>query len=296
VVGLDSFDSYYDPVRKRANVEEVREGLVDASQLDLVEGDIRDRELLARLFSEKGPETVIHLAAMPGVRASIDRPHLYYDVNLNGTLCLLEAARAHGKPHFVFASTSSAYGATDATTFEEALPADRPLAPYPASKRAAEMLGHAYHHAHGQSFTALRFFTVYGPRNRPDMMALKLLDNVFRGRRVELYDRGKLHRDWTFGEDSVQGIVAASHTPLGYCVMNLGRGEPVLLSDFVACVEKVTGRKTQLEPAPMNRADVPYTCASIARARESLGYDPQTSVAQGVEKLVEWYRRAELRE
>src|SRR5688572_25939284 len=227
---------------------------------------------------------------MAGVRASVDDPYLYYDVNLTGTLNLLEEVRrAQTPPNFVLASTSSAYGRTSASPFVETAAADLPLAPYPASKRAAEMLGFTYHHLHGLDFTALRFFTVYGPRGRPDMMAYKVLDSAHGGDPVPYYNGGQMHRDWTFVDDIVSGIVAASDRRLGYEVINLGRGEPVLLADFVATLERLAGRKPHLVERPMLDADVKYTYADITKARRLLGYDPKVNVEEGTRRFFEWY-------
>ena len=231
---------------------------------------------------------------MAGVRASVQDPHLYYDVNLIGTLNLLEVSRARHIDRFVFASTSSVYGDTRQIPFVETDPCDRPLAPYPASKRAAEMLGYSYHHLYGQNFVALRFFTVYGPRGRPDMMAYKVLDNIFLDREVPLYNDGQMYRDWTYVEDIARGILAAVDRPLGYRVINLGRGEPVLLADFVRLIEELAGKEAHLIPSPMPEADIPYTYADIDRARSLLGYDPQVSVQEGVARFWEWYRRTVL--
>ncbi len=295
VVGLDNFNDYYDPARKRGNVDEIRGG-VGAERFDLVVGDIRDRALLAKLFDRHAFDGVVHLAAMAGVRASVEDPHLYIDVNLVGTLNLLEEARKHHTRSIAFASTSSVYGRTEVVPFVETDLADRPLAPYPASKRAAELLGHSYFHLHGVPFTALRFFTVYGPRGRPDMMAYRVLDNIFFDKEVPLYNGGRMHRDWTFVDDIVSGIIAALDRPSGYQVFNLGRGEPVLLADFVASIEELAGRKARLVTAPMMDADVAYTYANIDRARTALGYTPRVSVAEGVTRFWDWYRGAVLGE
>jgi UDP-glucuronate 4-epimerase len=294
VVGLDNLNAYYPPARKRRNVEEVRAAAPDPGAFSFVEGDVRDAALLGRLFADRRPDAVAHLAAMAGVRASIEEPALYYDVNLIGTLRLLEHARASGARPFVLASTSSVYGASRALPFVETDRCDRPLAPYPASKRAAEMLGHTFHHLYGLDFTALRFFTVYGPRGRPDMMAYKVLDNIFFGREVPLYAGGRMHRDWTFVDDIVAGVLAAIDRPLGYAVVNLGRGQPVELAEFVAAVQSCAGRPALLREAPMEPADVPFTHAEISEARRLLGYAPRISVSEGVERFWHWYRAAVL--
>ncbi len=286
VVGIDNFNDYYAPEQKRANVAVIERA---GGDFELVEGDIRDGVLLEQVFSRHQPRAVAHLAAMAGVRASVEQPWLYYDVNLTGTLNLLEAARRHGRPQFVFASTSSAYGRSPVTPFVETDPADRPLAPYPASKRAAELLGHSYHHMHGQDFTALRFFTVYGPHGRPDMLAYMVLESMRLGRPMPLYNGGEMYRDWTYVGDIATGVLAALDRPLGYEVINLGRGQPVKLSDFVAALTALSGQAAHFVDARMNDADVPYTGADIDKARRLLGYDPTTSVAEGTRLFYEWY-------
>jgi len=292
VVGLDNLNDYYDPARKRANVEEVRAGAPDPSAYTFVHGDLRDRPLLDRIFREHRFDAVVNLAAMAGVRISVEDPWLYLDVNLTGTLNLLDATVRHGNPNFVLASTSSAYGATERVPFVESDSADRPLAPYPASKRAAELIGHSYHHLQHVDFTALRFFTVYGPRGRPDMMAYKVLDSIFLGRQLPLYNGGQMHRDWTFVTDIVSGVVAAADRRLGYEVINLGRGEPTLLRDFVTWIEELAGARANLVDEPMMDADVKYTYADITKAQRLLGYDPKVGVREGVERFWGWYRKA----
>jgi UDP-glucuronate 4-epimerase len=292
VVGLDNLNDYYDPARKQQNLVEVKGTPGAAERFSFVHGDIRDRSLVRKLFAEQKFTAVAHLAAMAGVRVSVDDPWLYYETNLTGTLNLLDAANEHGKPNFVLASTSSAYGNTKQVPFIETDSADRPLAPYPASKRSAELLGHSYHHIQGLDFTALRFFTVYGPRGRPDMLAYKILDAMRLGQSMPLYNGGQMHRDWTFVSDIVQGIVAATDRRLGYEIINIGRGEPVLLADFVRDLEALAGGRAPVTSEPMMRADVSYTYADITKARKLLDYDPQVSVAEGTRQFYEWYCKA----
>ncbi|MGB0908992.1 MAG: SDR family NAD(P)-dependent oxidoreductase [Nitrospirales bacterium] len=303
VVGLDNFNDYYDPKRKRANIQEIETNLSSSGQFDaltLVEGDIRDRKLVKELFESHQFDAVVNLAAMAGVRVSIDDPELYYDVNVNGTLTLLDACvgrmggtdKPGNLPNFVFASTSSVYGNTQQIPFVPDDRCDRPLAPYASSKRASEMLAYSYHHLYQLDCTMLRFFTVYGPRGRPDMMAYKVLDNIFKGTEVPLYNSGNMHRDWTYVEDIVSGITAAVDRPLGYEVLNLGRGEPVLLADFIKGIEALAGRPAHLIPTPMLDADISYTFADISKTRELLGYDPKTSVPEGVARFWTWYQEA----
>jgi UDP-glucuronate 4-epimerase len=292
VVGLDNLNDYYDPARKEANLREIDAGLSEKSRFLFIKGDIRDRALLSELFAKHGITEVIHLAAMAGVRVSVEDPHLYMDVNLTGTLNLLEEARRHRIRNFVLASTSSVYGNTRQMPFIETDPSDRPLAPYPASKRAAELLGYTWHHIYGLNFTAARFFTVYGPRGRPDMMAYKVADNILFGKEVPIYNNGQMHRDWTYVEDIARGVIAAADRPLGFEIINLGRGEPVLLADFVHMIEELAGRKAHLVPAPMPDTDIPYTYADITKARNLLGYQPQVSVPEGVKRFWNWYQKA----
>jgi UDP-glucuronate 4-epimerase len=292
VVGLDNVNDYYDQSRKRANLEEVRRIAQSSGQFTFIEDDIRNRAVVSALFEKHSFSGVAHLAAMAGVRISVEDPWLYYETNLTGTLNLLDAAHRFNNPNFVLASTSSAYGNTKVVPFIETDTADRPLAPYPASKRAAEMLGHSYHHIQGVDFTALRFFTVYGPRGRPDMMAYKIFDAIRTGETMPLFNGGQMYRDWTFVDDIVSGVVAAVDKRLGYEVINIGRGEPVLLSDFVKSLEKLAGRAAPMNSEPMMKADVAYTYANIDKAKALLGYQPTVSVEEGVRRFYEWYKVA----
>lgn len=289
VVGMDNLNDYYDPERKRRNLDEIRAGDSQGRfQFELL--DLRDREGLSRLFSQNAFDAVVNLGAMAGVRVSIEDPHLYNDVNLTGTLNLLLECVACEVPNFVLASTSSAYGETEQIPFVESDPCDRPLAPYAASKRAAEMMAYTYHHLFGVSATVLRFFTVYGPRGRPDMMAYKVLDNIYNQTPCKLYNGGEMWRDWTYVGDIVQGVSNAAERPLGYEIINLGRGEMVKLIDFVSYIEELTGKKTTLESAPKLAADIDRSFADISKAKRLLDYDPKVSVREGVAKFFQWYQ------
>jgi UDP-glucuronate 4-epimerase len=285
VVGLDNFNDYYDPARKRANERRLRA----YANFRMIEADIRDRQRMLVLFAAEKFESVAHLAAMAGVRNAIKQPELYVEVDLNGSQHLMDGARFAGVGNFVFASTSSVYGATRQIPFVESDPCDRPLQPYAAAKRAAEILGYSYHHLFGLNFTAVRFFTVYGPSGRPDMMAYLIADSVTKGVQIPLYDGGQMYRDWTFIEDICNGVVAALDRPLGYEIINLGRGEPVLLQEFLERFETLAGQKANVVQKPRSAADVVYTYADISKARQLLGYQPQVSVAEGVRAFWEWY-------
>ncbi len=288
VIGLDNFNDYYAPARKRANERR----LAAYPNFRMVEADIRDRERMFELFATEKIDAVAHLAAMAGVRNAVTHPDLYVNVNLNGTQNLLDAARAAGGVrNFVFASTSSVYGNTTQIPFIETDPCDRPLQPYAAAKRAAEILGFSYHHLFGLNFTVLRFFTVYGPNGRPDMMAYLLADSIMKGKEIPLYDNGQMYRDWTFVDDTVNGVIAAIDRPLGYEIINLGRGEPVLLRHFVEIMEQLSGRKANVVPTPRLAADFARNEADISKARRLLDFNPSVSVDEGVRQFWEWYQQ-----
>jgi UDP-glucuronate 4-epimerase len=289
VIGLDNFNDYYDPARKRDNERRLNA----YPNFRMVEMDVRDREGIFKLFDAEEIAAVAHLAAMAGVRNAVLYPDLYVNVDLNGTQNLMDAARATGVGNFVFASTSSVYGNTTRIPFVETDPCDRPLQPYAAAKRGAEILGYTYHYLYGLNFTVLRFFTVYGPNGRPDMMAYLLADSIVKGKEIPLYDGGQMYRDWTYVDDTVSGIVAAIDRPLGYEIINLGRGEPVLLRDFVAIMEELSGQKANVVPTPRQAADFLRNDADITKARRLLDYHPGVSVAEGVRRFWEWYQQYE---
>ena len=283
---VDNFNDYYDPAIKRANIVRLREW----DKFELVEGDIRDSALVERLFREQGIQRVAHMAAMAGVRASVQQPKLYMDVNLGGTLNLLEAARASDCRQFVLASTSSVYGRTKRLPFIETDNADRPLAAYPASKRAAEMLAHSYHNLIGMQVTALRFFNVYGPAGRPDMMPWRLMQATQSGEQLRFFNGGDIQRDWTYISDTVAGVVAALDTPLGYEVINLGCGAPISLREFVMIIEELAGVKIKAQSVPTPPSDPPITYCDNSKARQLLGFSPQVDTREGLRRTWEWFR------
>jgi len=283
VVGLDNFNDYYDPARKRANVERA----VDHAGYDLVEGDVRDERLLADLFESRGFDKICHIAAMAGVRYSIEHPELYESVNVRGTLNVLEQARRHGVRTFVFASSSSVYGATTPVPFREDAVVTRPISPYAATKVA---LAYTYHHLYGLHCTGLRFFTVYGPRGRPDMAPYLFTRWISEGHALRQFGDGSSRRDYTFIDDIVSGVVAALDADLPYEVINLGRGETISLSAFIDLVEDVVGREAVIVQEPTKPGDVPITHADISKARNLLGYDPRVPVREGMERFWAWYR------
>ncbi len=295
VVGLDNLNDYYSPARKRANLEEIGNH-PQAQNFSFVQGDIRNRALLGSLAEEHSFDAVVNLAAMAGVRVSIEDPHLYTDVNLVGTLNLLLLCQQYQIGNFVLASTSSVYGNTEVIPFVESDPCDRPLVPYSASKRAAEMMAFTYHHLFGVNATVLRFFTVYGPRGRPDMMAHKVLDNIFLNEHLVLFNGGEMWRDWTYIDDITEGVCNSVERPLGFEIINLGRGEMVKLSDFVSTIEKLTGKPSNTVSAPKMDADIDRSFADINRARALLDYQPKVSVPKGIERFWRWYQKAVLKD
>ena len=286
IVAVDNFNDFYDPARKRANVASFRE----APGCAFADADITDAKAMSSICETHRPDAIAHLAAYGNVRYSIGRAPLYTEVNITGSINLLEAARLHGCDRFVFASTSSAYGNTEQLPFVETDPCNRPLAPYPASKKSVEVLGYSYTNLHDMNFTALRFFSVYGPRGRPDMMPFLVTDRIYRGEEITLFDGGQMKRDWTYIDDIVSGVISALDTPLGFEIINLGRGKPVLMSDLVATVEALIGKSAVLVTPEAPASEPKITFANIDKARRLLGYAPTTEVDEGLAKLWAWYR------
>ena len=285
VIVMDNFNDYYDPAIKRGNAERLN----NYDNFMMVEGDIRDVALVERIFADQQITHVAHLAAMANVRASVQRTRLYMDVNVTGAMNLLEAAKAAGIAQFVLASTSSVYGNTDRLPFVETDTADRPLAAYPASKRAAELLAHTYHHLVGMQVTALRFFNVYGPAGRPDMMPWRLMEATQSGEEIQLFNGGDIHRDWTYIVDTVSGVLAALDRPLGYEIINLGCGAPISLLDFVQIIEEYAGKSINTVSVATPLSDPPITYCDNNKARELLGFRPTVSIREGLQRTWEWY-------
>jgi UDP-glucuronate 4-epimerase len=287
VIAIDNFNDYYDPAIKRANAAR----LSTYPNFTMIEGDIRDAETIDSLFDTHDVRRVAHLAAMAGVRESMRQPRLYLDVNYTGSFNLLDAAARHKIDQFVLASTSSVYGITKTLPFVETDAADHPLAAYPASKRAAELLGHTYHHLHRLNVTVLRFFNVYGPAGRPDMMPMRVMNAVVDGTTIPVFGGGDLHRDWTYIDDTVSGVVAALDRPLGYEVINLGVGAPISLREFIDVIEELSGRRLNTRDEATPPSDPPITYCDNTKARQLLGFDPQTWVHDGLAKTWEWFRQ-----
>ena len=285
VTVLDSFDPFYDPAVKRANVAPH----LGRAGFTLVEADLRDAAALeARLTSDY--DVVFHLAARAGVRPSIRDPLTYQDVNVRGTQLLLELCRARGIRQFVFASSSSVYGVNPNVPWREDDHVLLPISPYASTKVSGELLGHVYSHLFGIRFVALRFFTVYGPRQRPDLAIHKFTKLILRGEPIPVFGDGATSRDYTYVDDTVQGIVAAARYDASpYEVINLGNNATVSLAELVATIEAVTGRRATLERLPEQPGDVPRTWASVEKATRLLGYAPRVKIREGIERFVAWY-------
>lgn len=287
VVCVDNFNDYYSPQQKRKNLTKAQ----TFSSFQLYEKDIRDFEEMARIFSDEEPHKVIHIAAMAGVRYSVEFPLLYEEVNVRGTLNLLELATRYGVQNFVLASTSSVYGATKEIPFKEDNTAIQPLAPYPATKRACELLAYVYHHLHGLRCTTLRLFTVYGPRGRPDMTPYLFTAAIAQGKEITLFDEGRPQRDFTYVDDIVRGVLAALDVEHEYEIINLGNSKPIVMRDFVTIIEELLSRRAKIVSPPLPPTDPPITYADISKARRLLGYNPTTSVEEGMRHFIQWYRR-----
>lgn len=283
VMGIDNFDPYYSPVEKQANLA----ALHARPGFSFLEFDVRNVDGWAPVVA--GVDRIVHLAALAGVRASVEQPLDYVAVNVAGTVRVLAAAVQAGVRQLVFASTSSVYGQGVEFPFREDQPADRPLAPYPATKRAAEMLAHSYHVAHGLNVSVLRFFSVYGPRGRPDMMPRLLAESLLHGSSVTLFAAGQMWRDWTYVSDIVAGVLGALDTPHGYEIYNLGCGAPVLMADFVTHLERLAGRKANVRSVPAPASEVVRTGADITKAAAHFGYQPQISVEAGLKLFWDWF-------
>jgi len=285
VLALDSFDTFYDPQIKRRNVHHC---LADG-RFSLAEGDICDAAFVEEVLAG-GADVLVHLAARAGVRPSIEQPLLYQKVNVEGTLVLLEAARRVGVRKFIFASSSSIYGNNRKVPFAESDPVDHPISPYAATKKAGELLCHTYHHLYGLDVTCLRFFTVYGPRQRPDLAIHTFARLIEAGRPVPVFGDGSMRRDYTYVDDIVAGVLAAVDRCEGYHLYNLGESRPVSLNDMIATLERALGRRAVLDRRPMQPGDVDQTYADIRLARAELGYDPATSFEDGIARFVAWLR------
>jgi len=261
----------------------------DKARLSIYKGDICNEKFMSDLFEKEQPKWVCHMAARAGVRPSIQDPYVYIHSNIRGTTHLMELSHKHGVENFVFASSSSVYGGSKSTYFSEEEAVDNPVSPYAASKKACELLAYTYHHLYSLNVTGLRFFTVYGPRGRPDMAPFKFVDRVSRGEELQQYGDGSSSRDYTYIDDIVDGVVRAVDRPYPYQVFNLGKGSGTSLRDFISIVEKHVGRKARIKVMPDQPGDVPYTCADVSKAHDLLGYTATVPFDEGIRRTVRWY-------
>jgi UDP-glucuronate 4-epimerase len=285
VVGIDSFDTFYDPRIKRGNLADC----LSHPAFRLVEGDIRDRAAMERAI-ESDTDAIVHLAARAGVRPSILEPGLYADVNINGTVVLLEIARERKIPKFVFASSSSVYGNNRKVPFSEDDNVDFPISPYAATKKAGELICHTYHHLYGLAINCLRFFTVYGPRQRPDLAIHKFARLIEDGKPIPIYGDGTMMRDFTYIDDILNGVAAAIDRCSGYEIYNLGESQPISVNDLIAELEHALGKQAIREYLPLQPGDVDRTYADVAKAEAYLGYHPSTDIRTGLARFVAWFR------
>lgn len=288
VWAFDDLNPFYDPELKRRNIREVQ---ALARPFEFVHGDITDRTEVAEVLGRVKFDQVIHLAARAGVRPSLEQPALYMRVNVEGTANVLEAARLAGVKKIIMASTSSVYGINPKVPFSESDPVASTISPYSASKLACEALGHVYHHLYGMDVVMLRFFTVYGQRQRPDLGIYKFARLISAGKAIPVFGDGTSSRDYTFISDILDGIMACTRMEFGYEIFNLGESQIVTLNHMIELLERALGANAVIDRQPMQPGDVPVTCADISKARARLGYNPRVKIEQGIPLFVDWLRK-----
>lgn len=283
---VDDFNDFYSPSIKRANVSPN----LSHANFKVIEADIRDEDALAKAFAETKYDCIVHLAARAGVRPSLKEPRLYVETNVNGTVNLLELAREHGVEQFVFGSSSSVYGVNPKVPFSEDDPIFNPISPYAASKAAGELICHAYAHLYDLRIVCLRFFTVYGARQRPDLAIYKFAKLISDGKPIPVFGDGTTRRDYTYVDDIIAGVRAAiDYDQTNYEVINLGESRTVELRELISLLENELGTRAEINWQPLQPGDVPQTFADISKARRLLGYDPQTQIEDGIRRFVEWF-------
>lgn len=288
VTVVDDFNDFYSPSIKRENIN----AHLSNRNFRLIEADIRDADALAKAFDDTKYDCIVHLAARAGVRPSLKEPRLYVETNVNGTVNLLELARAHGVNQFVFGSSSSVYGVNPKVPFSEDDPIFNPISPYAATKAAGELICHSYSHLYDMRLVCLRFFTVYGARQRPDLAIHKFAKLISAGKPIPVFGDGTTRRDYTHVDDIIAGVRAAiDYEQTKYEVINLGESRTVELRELISLLEKELGTRAQIDWQPPQPGDVPQTFADISKARRLLGYEPQTQIEDGIRLFVEWFRR-----
>ncbi|MFA6047617.1 MAG: SDR family NAD(P)-dependent oxidoreductase [Parcubacteria group bacterium] len=285
VVIIDNFNDYYDPSLKEARIKKFLKGY----KFKLYRGDIRDEKLVEKIFKKEKIDKVIHLAAMAGVRYAIEHPMLYADVNFMGTTNLLNLSAKYKVKNFVYASSSSVYGNNKKYPFSESDPVDTPISPYAATKKSTELMAHVFSHIHGLKTTGLRFFTVYGPWGRPDMALFKFTKNILAGRPIDVYNRGKMGRNFTYINDIVSGTIKVLDADFPYAVMNIGGEKEEKLLRYIEVLENCLGKKAKKNMMPMQPGDVARTVADIRKLKK-LGWKPTTKIEEGIANFVQWYK------
>jgi UDP-glucuronate 4-epimerase len=288
VICLDNFDNFYDPNIKIKNVEGIAKKF--SEQFELVTGDIRNPDHLKGIFQKNQVDSVIHLAARAGVRPSIAEPLLYQDVNLRGTIVLLEACKATRMKNFVFASSSSVYGENQRVPFTEEDLDIQPISPYGATKRSGELLCYSYHHLYGMNIACLRIFTAYGPRQRPEMAIHKFTHLIDQGEKIPIYGDGSSRRDYTYIDDLIEGVLGVIRHHKGFEVYNLGESQTTSLIELIKLIEGALGKKANIEMLETQPGDVSITYADISKAKRMLGYQPKVKMKEGIRRFVEWYK------
>ena len=283
VVGIDNFNDYYNPEFKKSNIKSLK--------IQLYKEDVRDYDKLKKIFQDSKIDSIVHLAAMVGVRPSIQNPFVYEEVNVKGTLNMLELAKQHNVKKFIFASSSSVYGNRDKVPFSENDAANSQISPYAATKKAGELMCYSYSHLYRIPTICLRFFTVYGPSGRPDMAPYKFVDSIARNKEIEMYGDGSTRRDYTYAADVVSGILKSLELDADYEIINIGCGNPVKLKDFIIAIEKNLGKKAKIVQKEMQPGDVKQTYADISKAKKILGYNPKTKIEEGLKIFCDWYMK-----
>ncbi len=289
VVIIDEMNNYYDVSIKESNLQLLKDTYPEEGRVKIYRGDICDRALLESIFETENIKWVCHMAARAGVRPSINDPFVYIHSNITATTHLIELSHKHGIENFVFASSSSVYGGSKSTFFSEDEVVDHPVSPYAATKKTCELLAYTYHHLYKLNVTGLRFFTVYGPRGRPDMAPFKFTDRIYRGVEMQQFGDGSSSRDYTYISDIVDGVVRAIDRPYAYQIFNLGKGAGTSLKKFINLVQENVGKKAIIKVLPDQPGDVPYTCADVAKAKHLLGYKSKVAFEDGIKRTVDWY-------
>jgi len=289
VICLDNFDSYYDPNLKIRNIEEISNKY--PGPFTMVTGDIRNRDHLPELFKKNRIDAVFHLAARAGVRPSIVDPLLYEDVNLRGTITLLEVCKEFGMKNFIFASSSSVYGENQRVPFSETDLDIQPISPYGATKRAGELLCYSYNHLYGIHIACLRIFTAYGPRQRPEMAIHKFTSLMDQGKEIPMYGDGSSKRDYTYIDDLIDGMMAVLQRHKGYEIYNLGESQTISLKELIGLIESALGKKAKIQMMDPQPGDVSITYADISKAKQLLNYQPKIEMEEGIKRFVEWYKK-----